>query len=304
MYYKSVFSVFTFILIIMLTIAQPAQCDSKMIVVADEGTSWNLLFPTHGTRDDWIRFVDTKWQDVQFTLKVEYAISGTSIVGDIQHGYGAGPFDVELTSANDIQEASITPFSDHIAFRVVLSETVPEHLIELFTVKPVPNTAPINFDIQPTTQEELNYYYHSNREGEGELPFRWNSLTVTNQENELIEVDLRISEELEWYDVGITLRVRTSGFDSDVIYVGIHEIHQRTISNESKVTQYYLPMENVEENLFQRHFSTSSFNSDRPITFEVRLANGESYFISTNEVAGEILITPTTAVTGWIGYSN
>lgn len=284
--------------------AQTIDHHKKMIVVADEGTSWNLLFPIYGTQNDWKRFVDTRWQDVQFTLKVEYAIGGSTIVGDVQHGYGAGPFEIELTAANDIQDASITPFSDHIAFRVSLTETVSSDLINLFTVKPVPNTAPINFDIQPTTQEELNYYYHSNREGEGELPFRWNSLTVTNQENELIEVDLRISEELERYDVGITLRVRTSGFDSDVIYVGIHEIHQRTISNESKVTQYYLPMENVEENLFQRHFSTSSFNSDRPITFEVRLAYGESYFISTNEVAGEILITPTTAVTGWIEYSN
>lgn len=299
----SIFSIFTFLWIILVTITQPAQCDNKMIVVADEGEVWQLFYPLSGSAEDRMRVYETQWQDYAFTLQVEHAVGGSTISGEVQHGYGDGVFDVELRGDDLIQDASITPFASHTAFTVTLSDTIPPGLTSIFTVKPIPNFDVLNIEELPTSENSY-LYYQTNREGADELPFQWKFITVTDQSGQEIGVDPRLNEKRTWYDVLLSLQVRTSGFVDEVVYVGIHEIQYRISSTETQLAEHYIPLNKIQENVFRKGFLTGAFANDRPITLEVRLANGESYFITTNETAGEVLITPTTDVEDWMEYGD
>lgn len=299
MYYKSVFSVFTFIFILMLTIAHPVQCDKRMIVVADEGavTHW-FLFPGD-TLEEKLDFIDDRWRHYKLTIKVDQAIGNTTILGKVQHSYGAGPFQEEIIGNAYINDASITSFADHISFRISLAEDVPSTLTDLISIKPVPNIDINRLDTEPI---QNGYHYNTHRDGAGELPLQWKSIVVTDEENHMIEIDPRISQEETIGHVFETMRIRTSGFESEVIYVGVYEIQHRTGLTGNKHAVYYFPFEKIDDNLYKRSFFTRSFHSDRPITIEVRLENGECYLITTNEVAEIVTITPTTAVKQWFDY--
>lgn len=61
-------------------------------------------------------------------------------------------------------------------------------------------------------------------------------------------------------------------------------------------------MEEEGTNRYFFHELNSDFGYNRPITFEVRLANGDCHLISTMEIANVLNISPTTHIENWINY--
>lgn len=295
---------YLYVCIIMITttlaFAQPIDCGDKMIVVADEGAIWHWFIFPDDTLERKLRTIEQRWRDLKLTIKAEDAVGGSTINGEVQHGYGAGSFAEEIMADEYITNASISSMSDRIAFSLTLADDVPSTLTELISIKPEPI-----IDLNILDNDPLNSYYRElHRDGVEELPFQWNALSVINQDNQPVDYDARISNVLPWVDVVMSQRVMTSGFSAEVEYVGIHQLNRRhsvyyQFVPSNNISMYYLPLDQIEDNLFFRYLYTTDFSNERPITFEVRLANGECHFITTDEVAAVITLTPATTVQKW-----
>lgn len=276
------------ILLIGLLITSPLIHSQDMLILADGGTAFFGFKPSDPER--YPAYIENLWKDTKLTVKVENAIVGTSVYGEVAHPYGGGEFTENIIANEIIENVSISTFQNKIHFSFRFIAVTSNELTPLLSVKPTP--------------ADDAFYRFLKRPGEytgpSPYPVEWVELKVVDPGDNPVPVIPKVNSILYYTDVSVRFYVQPVGFEDDVVFVGIYSVNDALLYPVVKMYE--------EDGLFRWPTPTSRITVDSslihdPSVYEVRLANGKTFLIPNDgPVDGVRVLNASALINDWQLY--